>query len=37
MILSEPQILIRDTARAFAAERLAPHAAEWDRRREFPC
>jgi butyryl-CoA dehydrogenase len=36
MILSEQQILIRDTARAFAVERLAPHAAEWDRRREYP-
>jgi butyryl-CoA dehydrogenase len=36
MILSESQILIRDTARTFAAEMLAPHAAEWDRRREFP-
>jgi alkylation response protein AidB-like acyl-CoA dehydrogenase len=36
MILSESQILIRDTAREFAAERLAPFAADWDRRHEFP-
>jgi hypothetical protein len=31
MILSEAQILIRDTARQFARERLAPGAAERDR------
>jgi butyryl-CoA dehydrogenase len=36
MILSEPQILIRETARAFAATHLAPYAAQWDRSREFP-
>jgi butyryl-CoA dehydrogenase len=36
MILSEQQLMVRDTARAFAAERLAPFAADWDRRREFP-
>ena len=36
MILSEAQTLIRDTARAFAAERLVPFAADWDRGREFP-
>jgi butyryl-CoA dehydrogenase len=36
MILSEQQTLIRDTARDFAAERLAPFAAEWDRSKAFP-
>jgi len=36
MILSEQQSLIRDTARAFAQERLAPFAAQWDRDRIFP-
>jgi len=35
-ILSEEQALIRDTARQFARERLAPHAAEWDREARFP-
>jgi butyryl-CoA dehydrogenase len=36
MQLSESQILIRDTARQFAREKLAPFAAEWDRKAEFP-
>jgi hypothetical protein len=36
MLLTEAQSLIRDTARVFAAEQLAPFAADWDRRREFP-
>ena len=36
MRLTEEQILIRDTARAFARERLAPKAAEWDRESRFP-
>ena len=36
MILTEQQSMVRDTARAFAAERLAPFAAEWDRRHEYP-
>ncbi|MBI3710908.1 MAG: acyl-CoA dehydrogenase family protein [Proteobacteria bacterium] len=36
MDLTETQSLIRDTARAFAQERLAPHAAEWDRTAVFP-
>jgi butyryl-CoA dehydrogenase len=34
--LSESQILIRDTARQFAQEKLAPFAAEWDRTASFP-
>ena len=36
MRLSEEQSLIRDTLRAFAQERLAPHAARWDREHHFP-
>ena len=36
MLLSEEQRLIRDTMRAFARERLAPHAARWDREHHFP-
>jgi len=36
MILSEEQTLIRDMARSFAADKLAPNAAEWDRDAAFP-
>jgi len=36
MLLNEEQRLIRDTARNFARERLAPFAAEWDREARFP-
>ena len=36
MIPSEEQLQIRDTARDFARERLAPHAAQWDREHGFP-
>ncbi|MEO3431486.1 acyl-CoA dehydrogenase family protein [Pelagibius sp. CAU 1746] len=36
MLLSEEQSLIRDTARQFAREQLAPKAAEWDREARFP-
>lgn len=36
MLLDEQQSLIRDTARQFARERLAPFAAEWDRESRFP-
>ncbi len=36
MLLNEEQTLIRDTARQFARERLAPHAAAWDRDATFP-
>lgn len=36
MIPTEEQILIRDTARQFARERLAPFAAEWDEQARFP-
>jgi alkylation response protein AidB-like acyl-CoA dehydrogenase len=34
--LTEDQLAIRDMARAFAAERIAPHALEWDERKHFP-
>jgi butyryl-CoA dehydrogenase len=36
MLLSAEQASIRDTLRAFAAERLAPNAARWDREHHFP-
>ena len=36
MIATEEQQLIRDTARAFAREKLAPNAAAWDRDHRFP-
>jgi hypothetical protein len=36
MILSQEQRMIRDSVRAFAAERLAPNAARWDRECFFP-
>jgi len=36
MLLTEEQSMIRDMARDFARERLAPHAAEWDRQSRFP-
>jgi hypothetical protein len=34
--LSEDQRAIEDIARRFAAEKLAPHAAEWDEKEHFP-
>jgi len=36
MILSQEQQMIRDSVRTFAAERLAPNAAQWDRDCVFP-
>lgn len=36
MILTAEQEMIRESMRAFAAERLAPFAAVWDREQEFP-
>lgn len=36
MQLSDEQTMIRDMARRFAREELAPHAADWDRAAEFP-
>jgi len=36
MIPTEEQIMIRDLARAFAAEQIAPYAAEWEDKAYFP-
>jgi butyryl-CoA dehydrogenase len=36
MRLTDEQRLLRDTARAFACNELAPHSAEWDREGRFP-
>lgn len=36
MIATEEQSLIRDTARNFARDRLAPNAEKWDREARFP-
>jgi hypothetical protein len=36
MLLAPEQEMLRDSVRAFARERLAPHAAEWDRNATFP-
>ncbi len=36
MIPTEEQRLIRDTARAFAEERIVPHAARWEEEAHFP-
>jgi alkylation response protein AidB-like acyl-CoA dehydrogenase len=34
--LTEDQRAIQETAQAFAADRVAPHALEWDRAKHFP-
>ena len=34
--LDADHIAIRDMARAFADDRLAPHALEWDEKKHFP-
>ena len=34
--LGEEALAIRDMARDFAAEKLAPHALEWDEKKHFP-
>jgi len=34
--LNDDQVAIRDLARQFSAEKLAPHALEWDEKRHFP-
>ncbi|MDD2814441.1 MAG: acyl-CoA dehydrogenase [Thiotrichaceae bacterium] len=36
MFLTEEQQMIRDSARAFAREQLAPQAAAWDKNHSFP-
>src|ERR1700758_979066 len=34
--LNEDQIAVRDMARDFAAEKIAPHALRWDEEKYFP-
>jgi len=34
--LTQEQLMVRDMARDFARNELAPHAPEWDRKSEFP-
>ena len=34
--LNEDQVAIRDMARDFAAEKIAPHALRWDEDKHFP-
>jgi alkylation response protein AidB-like acyl-CoA dehydrogenase len=36
MILSDELSQVRDAVRTFVAEQVTPHAARWDREREFP-
>ncbi|MBL6952548.1 MAG: acyl-CoA dehydrogenase family protein [Alphaproteobacteria bacterium] len=36
MIPTDEQVMIRDMARAFAAEQIAPYAAEWEETAHFP-
>jgi butyryl-CoA dehydrogenase len=36
MRLTDEQLLLRDTAREFARNELAPYSAEWDREARFP-
>ncbi len=36
MLLNDDQTMIRETARRFAQDHLAPHAAAWDRDETFP-
>src|SRR3954462_8445018 len=34
--LNEDHVAIRDMALAFAREKIAPHALEWDEKKHFP-
>jgi alkylation response protein AidB-like acyl-CoA dehydrogenase len=34
--LDDDRVAIRDMARAFANEKIAPHALEWDEKKRFP-
>jgi alkylation response protein AidB-like acyl-CoA dehydrogenase len=36
MILTQEHEMVRDSIRTFASERIAPHAAEWDKNHTFP-
>ena len=35
-VLNEDQVAVRDMAREFAAEKIAPHALRWDEEKHFP-
>lgn len=35
-MLTEDQILLRDTAQAYALEQLAPHAEAWEKAKDYP-
>ena len=35
-VLNEDRVSIRERARAFADEKIAPHALEWDEKKHFP-
>ena len=34
--LNDDQVAVRDMARDFAAEKIAPHALRWDEDKHFP-
>lgn len=36
MIITQEQEMVRDSIRTFVSERIAPHAAEWDKSHQFP-
>jgi butyryl-CoA dehydrogenase len=36
MSLTDEQVMVRDMARSFATERIAPNAADWDRESRYP-
>lgn len=36
MLLTDDQVMIQEMARRFAAEKLAPKSAEWDKTKQFP-
>lgn len=36
MFLNEQEVMIQDAARQYVAEKITPHAAEWDRNKTFP-
>ncbi len=36
MLLSQDHVMVRDAVRAYVQDRIAPHAARWDREHHFP-
>ena len=36
MLLSEDHLAVQDAVRAYAQDRIAPHAARWDKAHHFP-